>query len=1220
MKNYYSLFSLFILFLLFPSCNTGPDLSTDWKHPMYLGINGFWKQRVAVVVVNNTEINMAGDPVTLTVGKGQGKLPLKGVMAESIRVTNSKGEELKCRVDDPKGKLIERGAIPDGGVVTIPLENEAGEEAKYYVYFDNDAAWAVGEYLFTHREVSNGGFESEAQFGPLNWELDWPQDDRDVIWSESESYSGSRSIEILSERATDPDRSSRGRRSRGGSYGASQSDIHLIPGASYEVEAWFKTENLEGEAGLTLFGANLARTKSNVRSMPARLSVDASTQDWQHASVEFTADEETNILSIGTFISGKGKIWIDDVKLNCNADYNLAVEVLPVEKLPATEPGKTEQWMGSSMTESVEWPVRAAVTVPNFTDAAFEAYPVYVDIQMLKQRLFNEIDENTLMQLTDGTEPIPYLELGNAIMFKQDIPAFSNRTFYLYFADRETTEGTLSVYDDLSQITENLVANPQFDEADVTGWERFGESDSKMISADEEDGNPLVQLSFAITGDEKQTKVSDIEESHTVLDTEIGIFQEYDVNPGSKYFFSARVKSSDILDRTFTLRAGFLDENGDLVEDKETRRANPDMHQNYEWVKESMIIQAPLGASSVKIELVNTVKGKVWYDDVYFMEVGTGYTGAMSVERKAEKDVEGLEVWEKAPIAKAFPDDLPDKKLEKIIMSAARYDVESAQILMRSQNEYKDIEVVLGPLTDDNGNKLEEIEIGVVGYVPISYPSNYIRDFVTPFWQTILPFGTIGSDGWIGWWADPILPFSKFDLPANKTKAAWIEVSVPDNATAGLYTGNVQLVQNGSVLKDIPLEMQVYDFTLPKESNVKATYVTRFNNREIFGRDLTSSQWRDELWKYMAKHRVSHKMVEPEPEMSFVNGEVIMDFTEFDKAAAYYFDTLKIASTYSPQFFYLFGWGRPPSSKFGENPYPGEYPYYDANHLKLRPEYKRIYQSAMRQYWNHMKEKGWSDRVVIYISDEPHDEEHMNNQMYAVCDMIHEVDPKIKIYVSTWWYRPEFEGYVDVWGVSHRGGGWGHPVPAEHLRLAVQNGGDVFFTTDGMQCTDSPFLGFERLLPYFCFKYEAKEYEFWASNWHTLDPYNYGWHRFHRQSPEVDVVYWMRYPNGDGNFIYPGALIGADEPLVPSVRLKQAREGIEDFEFMNILDQLIKKGNSKGIETTEATAALDRAKDLVTIPCADGRYTTDYVPDPALLAEIRHDIGLAIEDLSEKLK
>jgi len=763
------------------------------------------------------------------------------------------------------------------------------------------------------------------------------------------------------------------------------------------------------------------------------------------------------------------------------------------------------------------------------------------------------------------------------------------------------------------------VVNPFFERA-LKGWELEGESDTRQILVENEEGQDLVRLSFRLSGEEGRTQVSDIEESHMSLDREMGISQLLDVKAGSQYYYTARVKSSQILDRPFTLRATFLDAGGEPCGDRETRRANPDMHQNFQWVDESMIIVAPEDAAKVKIELVNTVPGDIWYDDVFFMEIGTGHTGAMCVERLAEKDIEGLVLWEKPAVAKPFPDDLPVGDLEKLHLSAAGNDREPVQVLMRSREELRDLEIRVEALEGPSGEELKDIEIGTVGYVNISYPSNYIRDIVTPFWQTILPFGKIGSDGWTGPWADPILPFATFDLPPDHTTAAWIEVSVPSDAVAGIYTGQFQLLQKGKLLREIPMEMQVYDFALPEESNVKATYVLRFNEREMFGRDYSEEQWKDLLWAYMAEHRVSSKMVRPEPEVKMVDGMPVLDFTKFDKAAAYYFDTLKIASTWSPQFFYLFGWGRPPADKFGQKPYPGEYPYSDADHLKLRPEYKaRVPQSALRQYWDHMKEKGWADKTVIYVSDEPHSDEYINKQMYAVCDMIHEVDPEIPIYVSTWWYRPEYEGYVDVWGVSHRGGGWGHPVPEEHLREAVRNGGDIFFTTDGMQCTDTPYLGFERMLPWFCFKYDASEYEFWAANWHTLDPYYYGWHRFHRQSPSADVVYWMRYPNGDGNFIYPGAPIGAG-PLVATIRLKQAREGVEDFEFLYLLEQLMKKTGEAGMDVSEAEAVMDEAMSLVNIPCADGRYTTDYMPDPALLADIRHRVALNIEDLKQKLK
>ena len=182
---------------------------------------------------------------------------------------------------------------------------------------------------------------------------------------------------------------------------------------------------------------------------------------------------------------------------------------------------------------------------------------------------------------------------------------------------------------------------------------------------------------------------------------------------------------------------------------------------------------------------------------------------------------------------------------------------------------------------------------------------------------------------------------------------------------------------------------------------------------------------------FMAKHRISSGEINPVPKVRYSDGKVNIDFTEYDKAAAFYFDELKNPFAYLPiSIFYLFGWAFPPSEKFREKPYPGEYPYEGADRSKLRPEYKKAYQLVLKTFWDHLKEKGWADRFILYLSDEPHEADNNNGrsndiniQMKALCDMIHEVDPKIPVYVSTWWYRPEWEGYIDVWGLGFNGEG-----------------------------------------------------------------------------------------------------------------------------------------------------------------------------------------------------
>ena len=81
------------------------------------------------------------------------------------------------------------------------------------------------------------------------------------------------------------------------------------------------------------------------------------------------------------------------------------------------------------------------------------------------------------------------------------------------------------------------------------------------------------------------------------------------------------------------------------------------------------------------------------------------------------------------------------------------------------------------------GMKLDQVSVNMVGYVPIDYPSNYYEKKV-PYWYLKFPTEPIGSDGWSGFWPDPLLPLKPFDLKANTTQPVWIEVTVPEGASA----------------------------------------------------------------------------------------------------------------------------------------------------------------------------------------------------------------------------------------------------------------------------------------------------------------------------------------------------------------------------------------------------------------------------------------------------
>ena len=133
-----------------------------------------------------------------------------------------------------------------------------------------------------------------------------------------------------------------------------------------------------------------------------------------------------------------------------------------------------------------------------------------------------------------------------------------------------------------------------------------------------------------------------------------------------------------------------------------------------------------------------------------------------------------------------------------------------------------------------------------------------------------------------------------------------------------------------------------------------------------------------------------------------------------------------------------------------------------------------------------------------------------------------------------------------------------HYVTAEDMQQITRSGGRIWYTTDGNFCTETPYLALERLLPWFGYKYGAEAYEFWGVNWLTYNPYKYGWHSYIFESQAPGEESWKRYPNGDGYVIYPGKPIGEDG-LIGSIRLKQVREGAEDYEYLTLLGNLIEK-------------------------------------------------------------
>ena len=88
--------------------------------------------------------------------------------------------------------------------------------------------------------------------------------------------------------------------------------------------------------------------------------------------------------------------------------------------------------------------------------------------------------------------------------------------------------------------------------------------------------------------------------------------------------------------------------------------------------------------------------------------------------------------------------------------------------------------------------------------------------------------------------------------------------------------------------------------------------------------------------------------------------------------------------------------------------------------------------------------------------------------------------------------------------------------------------------------------------------------------------------------------------------MYPGLPVSDGRPI-SSIRLEAARDGVEDYEYLQKVKFLLRaKENRRAIE---ARSILEEASNLIGMPSAGGRFSTKILPDPDALYVLRYRMG-----------
>ncbi len=1178
-----------------------------WNHNLWLGRGGLWESRVALTIDNPGTSRYEGTPIALRIGSAPGEIPLTGADPAALRVVNSDNIQLLFNLWQPDlSAPVKKGPLPAGAILALPLVCAPGASAGFTVYFNNRSAWALADSLTERPALPlNGDFEL-GDDAPAGWQISTLKPLHALTLSTEAPASGKRCIRQVAAPALEP--------SWSGYY---RDGISVTPGAAGTIRVKVRTANLSGEAGWYVHIGN----RQNSQMFNQQTTTREADRDWQELTLPFKVPEGAATLRTGSLLRGSGTAWFDDLRIECDqpvtAQPAVVITCSAVEQLTLQHTGIPSEWIAPPPGIG-EWNFRFPVNIaPSSATTHGEPLLAVLELDAVTRGI-----QAPLFTLTFNGERVAASRMDRNLVFRvQDTPD-TLQTFYLYVADsgqrdrtapslqsnagsdipsdqpalRQSGRTDLQGWQELLNSPLNLLRNPDFEEgaAMPAEWEPSGSTE----------GNPDIRQSRS-TGALFGKYCAETAIAASARSGWHGWRQNIPVQPGATYLFGGWLATENF-SASAQLHAHLLPQKGSRAKTIFLSAGQP-LSGTTAWTPMVSSITIPHQYDTFALHLTANSAGTMRHDGFLMARSLPCLTG----EPQTKPQQADLILWQANPVVKIFQESLPAVRPGALKIHMARNESEPLQVALRSGRDYADLQIKVTPPVNHAGHVLNAVTIGRVGYVPIDAKSCY-SNLRTPEWEFKFPAQTSGSDGWPGWWPDPILPTDRFSLKANLTQPLWITFDTDAQSPPGNYHGTIQIDDGGKTILEQPYTLTVWNFEIPLRPDFPAIYDIRFKNLD-FSSWKNPEEAREKILRFMAKKKLAPDTVQSSiPLQRLADGGVACDFTEYDSACRLYFDELQFRVSYMPHNFYLFGWGHPPKKFLNEEPYEGVYPYTDADRSRLRPEYRRVYQHALKLYWDHLKAMGWADKFVLYISDEPHfDETPIAVQMQALCAMIHEVDPAIRIYSSTWRYCKEWDDAIDVWGVGH----YGCYPPAEMQRQRTLNNA-IWFTTDGQMCTDTPLLAVERMLPHYAFKYNADAYEFWGVSWYTYNPWEYGWHSYINQSSTPGEHYFVRYPDGDGYLIYPPTpQTGESQEPITSIRIEAARDGVEDFCYLQQLQKLAEKTGDPA-----AQALLTEFLSFSEIPNAGGRYSSANLSDPDRMLALRIKMGDAIERLTDRKK
>ena len=485
----------------------------------------------------------------------------------------------------------------------------------------------------------------------------------------------------------------------------------------------------------------------------------------------------------------------------------------------------------------------------------------------------------------------------------------------------------------------------------------------------------------------------------------------------------------------------------------------------------------------------------------------------------------------------------------RIRLALMRNERESAQVCITcgADAEWKAARLELSPLRDARGRTLKgSFTWQRVGYVPRmpGYAGH-----------------PCGADPCEKWMPDPLLPPAPFRVRSGATQGAWLTVFAAPDAVPGIYTGKATVIGDDGKPRAVAVEAAVCRAALPKTFSTWNSYsvmdgFTRLQYPDRF------REMKRKSWDVMLDHRLS-------PD----------DISRFDPPEI---DDLLYARERGMNLFNILN--IVPRPKDPNTPIV----YTTSSSILFSDWFYPSFRDRVVPYVRELKRHGLDKMAYIYGFDE------QEKEYYPAIDHfwrnLQRDVPGIPLMSTSRAYRDISKGVKDL-PPSATSGDWFCPLTSDWDAALTEklraDGKKVWwYTCCGPTAPYMNFVSLEfpfiegRLIGWQTHKYGADGFLFWVVNF---------WTRENSCLDESDTYLdWDSTINnrqyGDGMLLYPGR-----ENILPSIRLANVRDGVEDGELLKIV---------AGRDPAAAKAACDR---LMT-------DLKNFTRDPALLQSER--VGL----------